>query len=129
MPAPPTRAAPSRTPRRVLRTAPTQVVKTSGAAVGLDPGVTVTIAQLLECGAAPDQVFILGNDDGGGFPENFRVRTAATNQCLQPQILRQTTFDAVAFKARAVLLPPYPPRPRAAPSPQPNAQCHRPCRH
>jgi len=73
-------------------------VLTSGSAVGLDAGVKVMAAQLLDClppGTA-NQTFRLSNFDGGGFPDNFPVRTAK-GLCLQPQITRLPHFDVVAF--------------------------------
>ena len=93
-------------------------VKTSGTAVGLDKGVTVTAAQLFPCagGGAANQTFALANYDEGGFPANFPVRTAA-GLCLQPQITRVPHFDAVAFQApdaSMVAAPPAAAAPAAA---------------
>ena len=75
--------------------------RTSGVAVGLDAGVTITAAQTDPCLAdgAPSQTFVLDNYDGTGYPstpEHFPVRTA-DSLCLQPQIARVPHFDAVGF--------------------------------
>ena len=83
-------------------------ISTTGSAVGLDAGTTVTAAQLRECvppgeeGSAA-QTFRLENYDAQGFPTNFPVRTTAgapggSELCLQPQIVRVPHFDAVAFE-------------------------------
>jgi len=75
-------------------------VETSGTAVGLDPGVTVVAGQYKDCidGGDPSQTFVLANYDGGGYPDNFPVRTSS-GLCLQPQITRVPHFDSVGFKA------------------------------
>jgi glucosylceramidase len=80
-------------------------ISSTGSAVGLDAGTTVTAAQLRECiptGAA-NQTFLLSNYDAQGFPNAFPVRTTAgapggSELCLQPQIVRVPHFGAVAFE-------------------------------
>ena len=80
-------------------------VSTDGGQVGLDKGLTVVAAKLLEC--LPDgdasQTFVTSNYDGQGFPDAFPVRTSGGapgggGLCLQPQIVRLPHFDAVAFE-------------------------------
>ena len=76
-------------------------VSASGAAVGLDPGVRATVAQLLDCEAdgAPGQTFFLrhAHPDGLAARPFFSIRTQ-DDLCMQPFTTQaRPRFDAVAF--------------------------------
>ena len=75
-----------------------------GWAVGLDAGVSVTAAQLLDCypPGTRNQTFLLAGDGQG---DTIRDGTftiggtgAAAGLCLQPQLEQLPKFDAVAFE-------------------------------
>ena len=81
-------------------------VTTSGAAIGLDAGTTMAVAQARPCitPASPSQTFDLVHGDQQGFPNNFPIRSAASVEggsdselCLQPYVTSEPEFDAVAF--------------------------------
>ena len=80
-------------------------VTTSGAAIGLDAGTTMVVAQAQPClpPGAPSQTFDLVNGDQSGFPKAFPIRSPVDNGdsdrelCLQPWVAKDPTFDAVAF--------------------------------
>ena len=90
-------------------------VETSGAAVGLDAGTTMVVAQALDCRefGDPDQTFDVVQGDQQGFPRAFPIRSPAIDGgggadgggsnrdrelCLQPYIAKEPSFDAVAFE-------------------------------
>lgn len=87
-------------------------VSASGAAVGLDAGTTMVVAQALPCKEAgdPSQTFDVVQGDQQGFPLAFPIRSPAVDSeddpdptserelCLQPYIAKEPSFDAVAFQ-------------------------------
>jgi glucosylceramidase len=73
--------------------------KTSGPAVGLDPGVDVNGGFVEDCGhAVPEQPqsFILRDADGKSFPDSFTIQTNSSD-CLLPVNADTIDFAAVAF--------------------------------
>ena len=72
-------------------------VTTSGAAIGLDAGTTMVVAQARPClpPGAPSQTFDLVNGDQSGFPKAFPIRSPVDNGdsdrelCLQPWVAKE----------------------------------------